>query len=176
MGALEKVLLVVQQLTEMSRNPHKIRLCMISRLFKTLSMSFRLFPLIFRRAFELELAEGKSRLRKVFSSGSSPRKKHPLASFFDIQAVGVQSRPPPESSPPPLPPAPASGKCFASYSLRPVNGEVPRAPKLTNFGGASAESRKGRMVAPNGPSARYCHIFLLFQRIIIFGMIIQIYF
>ena len=120
-----------------------------------------------RAAFEAELAHGKSRLKKLSSGlvqtgrGGSSR---PLASsvFADVQSVhsdevGVAARPPPAPGPPPPPPS-FSGSTTPrpppNVSLKPVNGEIPQAPKLTHFGAPAEPQRKG-LVAPNGLSARY---------------------
>jgi len=112
-----------------------------------------------RRAFEVELAAGKSRLRKASSGSSNSRQSRPLTSVFDIEEVGMPARPPPAPVPPPMPPSPvkvpAPPKPPPGVSLRPVNGEIPQAPKLTHFGAPMVELQRKGMVAPNGLSARY---------------------
>ena len=134
-------------------------------------------PLDVRKAaFEAELVHSKSRLKKLSSGlGQTGRSSaRPLASsvFADIPAVqsdevGVPARPPPAPVPPP---PPQSFSTLAAprpppiVSLKPVNGEIPQAPKLTHFGAPAEPQRKG-LVAPNGLSARYLNSFLISKNI-----------
>ena len=121
-----------------------------------------------QRAFEAELVQGKSRLRKL-SSGMTPNNRHsrPLASSvfdshssqqsLDVREVGVPARMPPAPVPPPPPPsfsAPNPPRPPPVVSLKPVNGEIPQAPKLTHFGAPPNEPQRKGLVAPNGLSAR----------------------
>jgi len=122
-----------------------------------------------QRAFEAELVDGKSRLRKL-STGlnqSSNRQMRPLTSVFEgkggleAHEVGVPARMPPAPIPPPPPPTfsghiPPPPRPPPTVSLKPVNGEIPQAPKLTHFGAPqpAAEPKRKGMIAPNGLSAR----------------------
>jgi hypothetical protein len=115
-----------------------------------------------RAAFEADLVAGKSRLRKL-SSGLSQtsRSSRPLASSVfsgvDAREVGVPARLPPAPVPPPPPAsfsAPPAPRPPPVVSLKPVNGEIPQAPKLTHFGNPTAEPQRKGLVAPNGLSAR----------------------
>ena len=125
------------------------------------------YPPQIQKAFEAELVHGKSRLRKLSSGMSqSNRQMRPLTSVFDgkglqpmdVHEVGVPARMPPAPIPPPPPPQghmPAPPRLPPTVSLKPINGEIPQAPKLTHFGAPTNEptKRKG-MIAPNGLSAR----------------------
>lgn len=121
-----------------------------------------------QRAFEAELVQGKSRLRKL-SSGLTPNNRHsrPLASSvfnspsfqqsLEVREVGVPARMPPAPVPPPPPPsfaAPNPPRPPPVVSLKPVNGEIPQAPKLTHFGTPHNEPQRKGLVAPNGINAR----------------------
>ena len=118
-----------------------------------------------QKAFEAELVDGKSRLRKMASGMSQTnRQMRPLTSVFDgkglqpmdVHEVGVPARMPPAPIPPPPPPLGNMPRPAATVSLKPINGEIPQAPKLTHFGAPANEQpaqRKG-MIAPNGISAR----------------------
>jgi hypothetical protein len=91
------------------------------------------------------------------------RQMRPLTSVFDgkglqpmdVHEVGVPARMPPAPVPPPPPPIGNMPRPAAAVSLKPINGEIPQAPKLTHFGAPAHEptQRKG-MIAPNGISAR----------------------